>query len=444
MRPTPLLLAAGLLALAAFAAGSAHAEEMPVLHYQVKVRLDPSSHRLQAEVGVQHPPSSSFYLHPGLSVQQVEADGKEVGFHADSAADPLTMQARTAVTVETQNCQQLHVRYGGEISEVGNGVNMLTPELVELAYYSAWYPTFPGMINCTFETEVDAPTGFVVTTNGRLKEHREQGDRAITTWESYRPGFDMVLLASPNLHRIEAAVGDLRVEVYYSRLSEQSMKEIQDALVKGLMRLSDLYGPPTVSGVLRFVYSPRQGWGYSRIPLFVVPEAVMQEEMGNEYGEARALHGAFHEMSHFWWIEADASTPDDWINEGLAEYSAFRLSQERDGEAFARVLVEEYQQHARESETAAAIAETEGSSPDRYRNRYEKTTLMFLDAGKRFGQQSLDKTLRSFYARFAGTPKATTAAFLEEVKTRMGAEAEAFFREALYRKSEVEEPEGGK
>ena len=443
MRPILLLVSAGLLALAVFSAGSARAEEKPVLHYRVKVRFEPPSHRLEAEVWIQHPPSSRFYLHPGLSVQQVTADGKEATFQADPAADPLPISAGTPVVVEAQDCQRLYVKYRGEIPEVVNGVNMLTPELVELAYYSAWYPVFPGMINCTFEIEMDAPAGFVATTNGRPKDHREQAGRAITIWESYQPGFDLVLLASPSLHCLEATVRDLRVEMYYSRLSEQSMREIRDGLVKGLTRLSDIYGPPTVSGVLRFVYSPRQGWGYSRIPLFVVPEAALQEFMSKEYGEARALHGDCHEMSHFWWIVADASTPDDWINEGLAEYSAFRLSEEREGEAFAKVLVEEYQQHARANRTPTASVETPGSSPDRYINRYEKTTLMLLEARKRFGQKSLDKTLRSFYARFAGRRDATTAAFLAEVKTQMGSEAEAYFREALYRKGEVAASEGG-
>ena len=168
----------------------------------------------------------------------------------------------------------------------------------------------------------------------------------------------------------------------------------------------------------------------------------MQDEMGKEHGKTRALHGACHEMSHFWWLVADASTPDDWLNEGPAEYSAFRLSEARDA-AFAQILRQEYQEHALASQTDAAIAETEQSSPDRYRNRYEKTALMFLEARQRFGEKALDELLRAFRTRFAEGRNATTAAFLEEVKTQMGAEAEAFFREALYRKSEVAASGGG-
>jgi len=133
---------------------------------------------------------------------------------------------------------------------------------------------------------------------------------------------------------------------------------------------------------------------------------------------------------------ADTATPEDWLNEGPAEYSAFRLSEARHPD-FAPVLLQEYQQHVQATQTAAAIADTEASSPDRYANRYEKTTLMFLAARRRFGEKALDTVLRAFRTRFAGRRDGTTALFLEEVGAQMGPEAEVFFRDALYRKGVV-------
>ena len=159
--------------------------------------------------------------------------------------------------------------------------------------------------------------------------------------------------------------------------------------------------------------------------------------MKKEYGEARVFHGMCHEMSHFWWLLANAASPEDWINEGLAEFSAFRLSEGRYGKAFGEVLTKEYRQHAANCQTPDSIAETESSSPDRYINRYEKTTLMFLEARQRFGQESLDRLLKRINTRFAGTYDATTTLFLEEADKQMGKEARDFFHETLYRKWEV-------
>jgi len=440
-RLTLLLVAVGWMVLALPALAGTAARVSGGLHYRLKARLDPAHHGLEVEAWIRQPPASRFYLHTGLSVRQVMADGKKVAFHRDASAEPLPYApVGAAVVVETKGCRELYVKYSGEVSDVVSGINMITPDLVELAYYSAWYPIFAGMANYTFEMEVDAPAGFLTTTNGLLKEQQEQEGRLLMTWTSYEPGFDMVLIASPRLHRLEAGVKGSRVEMYYANLPADVLQARIGSLVKGMGWLSDAYGPPRVSGVLRFVYSPRGGWGYSRIPLFVVPEAPAREEMGREHGEARDLHGGYHEMAHFWWVLADPSTPDDWINEGLAEYSAFRLSQQQAGQPFADMLVQEYQLHGQASQTSASIADTEGSSPDREINRYEKTALMLIEAQRRFGQAPLDKVLRSLHTRFAGTLQATTALFLEEVRVQMGAEAEVFFREVLFRKGEVSLP----
>ena len=40
-------------------------------------------------------------------------------------------------------------------------------------------------------------------------------------------------------------------------------------------------------------------------------------------------------VAHFWWIIADPASPHDWINEGLAEFTPFRLTEEQFGKAFA-------------------------------------------------------------------------------------------------------------
>jgi aminopeptidase N len=159
----------------------------------------------------------------------------------------------------------------------------------------------------------------------------------------------------------------------------------------------------------------------------------LRELSDKDYGEARDFLDNCHELSHFWWNVVDTATPNDWINEGLAEFSAFTVAQERYGKPFAEVRMAEYRQHAAQSKTTSAIAETEGNSPDRYVNRYEKTTLMFLEARRRFGEEALFRFLSELFARFAGTHQATTELFLQQVRKSMGAEAETFFREELFR-----------
>ena len=140
-------------------------------------------------------------------------------------------------------------------------------------------------------------------------------------------------------------------------------------------------------------------------------------------------------MAHFWWTIADPATPDDWINEGLAEFSAFRLAEGRFGRPFADARLAEYRQNAGRSKTTTSIAETRTDSPDREFNRYDKAALMLLEAQRRFGAEPLDRLLKAMHTRYAGTLLATTAAFLAEAGKQMGPDAETYFRAELYRKT---------
>jgi hypothetical protein len=198
-------------------------------------------------------------------------------------------------------------------------------------------------------------------------------------------------------------------------------------------KLSGYYGAPRVSGGLRIVYSPRGGWGYSRIPLIVVSEERAQGVLSGPNGEANDFRDNAHEMAHFWWTISNPSTPNDWINEGLAEFSAFRLTEDRFGRPFADARLAEYRQNASRSKTTASIAETASDSPDREINRYDKATLMLLEAQRRFGSEPLDRLLKELHTRYAGTLQATTADFLAEAGKQMGPGAETYFRTELYR-----------
>ncbi len=110
------------------------------LQYRLNVRIEPAAHRLQAQARIQHPPSSRFCLHPRLTVQRVAADGQEVGWRGDTQAGPMRYSAGVPVLVESADMQELHVEYGGQIEEVGNDVNTVTDDLVELAARPARAP----------------------------------------------------------------------------------------------------------------------------------------------------------------------------------------------------------------------------------------------------------------------------------------------------------------
>jgi hypothetical protein len=204
--------------LAVFMAAGEATQDTDNLHYRLRARIDPATQKLEAEVWIQSPPSTRFYLHQGFAIQKIEANGRPIGFHLGPPA-PSSSFTAGAVTVEVDapTAQRLHITYGGRMEGVIAGVNMIKPDLVELAFYSAWFPFFEGWRHYEFELEADLPQEYVATSNGRRKSQREQGDRSVTVWASYQPTFDMALLASPclpillSLHRPQMSSKPFRV-----------------------------------------------------------------------------------------------------------------------------------------------------------------------------------------------------------------------------------------
>jgi hypothetical protein len=63
--------------------------------------------------------------------------------------------------------------------------------------------------------------------------------------------------------------------------------------------------------------------------------------------------------------------------------------------------------------------------------------MMFLEARRIFGENTLDAMCKFLHNKNAGNRQATTATFLEEVKTFMGIEALSFFQDQLFRPYEI-------
>jgi hypothetical protein len=438
MQPTFMLSVLAVL-LAAFVAPTLANEPAPIPLYQLKVRIDPGAGYLQANATIHNPPASCFYLHPNMEVSGVFADGKAARFHHDTTKSlPFVPSASFAIEPEVK--EKLLVEYGGSIPleslpEMVGAVNRIRPDMVELAIYVGWFPIFEGLQVYNFDLEVDLPDDFVTVTNGALKDEKTGEGRRLTSWTCYGPSFDMVVVASPELRKRDVTLGETTVEVYFAKLPADYIGVMSRRLAKGLSLLTDWYGPAQQQGLVRLVFSPRGGWGYSRLPLIVISEDVAVGNKDQKFGPDRDFRYAAHEMAHFWWSIADVQTPDDWINEGLAEFSAYRVAEAVCGKEFASMRFSEYRHNAARCQTETPIAETQQDSPDREVNRYDKSALLFIEARERFGQEKLDQFLRALHERFRKTQSATTALFLEESEKYLGADARTLFSDALLGKN---------
>jgi len=411
--------------------------------YTVRARIDPASHQLHAEVRIANPPSRRFYLHQGLSIRAVSTGRDRLHFREDPAAPglPYSPAARAIVTGAPAG-RTLQIVYDGAIEGWVSGVNGINAELIELALYSAWYPLFEGVHRFNFALEIELPEAFTLIANGRPDRSLKLRDgRLRHRWTSRRPGFDIAVVASPLL----ACHGEVKrgVTVCAHKFPPADITARRSALQEALEGLSRRFGAPRTEPGVRVVYSPRGGWGYARAPLIVLSEQRALAMLSSKPGSETEFHDLVHELAHFFWSIADPATPQDWINEALAEYSAYCVSSTQFGPDFAGRRLANYREQASRNRTSQSIAETPGDSPDREINRYNKAPLMLLEAERRFGRAALDRLLRDLHLRFAGTRRATTAVFLNLAAKHMGAHAAEFFSDELYRRPEPPDSAAG-
>jgi aminopeptidase N len=140
-----------------------------------------------------------------------------------------------------------------------------------------------------------------------------------------------------------------------------------------------------------------------------------------------------HEVAHYW-SRADTRTADDWINEGLAEFSALLVSEQTAGKEFADLLLNEYKDAVYGSPTTHSVLETESGSWEANVNRYYKPTLLLNDLRRQYSDARVREFLRTLYARFA-QDQATTAVFLDELEKSFGTAAREQFADGLARKT---------
>ncbi len=402
------------------------------LHYEINARIEPSRCRLENRVIIRNPPDSCFYLNPDFEIDGITVDGKKAVYQRDLSGR-LPYSAGRRIIVHGGKCRTLAMTYSGLVDGVINDVNMVNPDLIELAFYTAWIPLFGNNRIFTYTLKTDIPEDFLVTTNGIPVKSKIRNERSLMTWKSYHPDDDVLLVGSPHFRKLAQDQKNFTIEIYYHNMPENAVLYKKEHLIQAMNRLAEWYGTPQVQGMMRFVYSPRSGRGYSRIPAIVVSEDYGLSLIRKPFGRAHDFHDNVHEMALFWWMIADSATSDDWINEGLAEYSAFLLSAQIFGNQFADTLMNSYIRDCTQSPSSAPIVRTVSNSPDRHVNRSGKTALMFIEAEKRFGLEPLLQTLFMFYQAHGTGRDATTQKFLDLVGQEMSAEAEQYFRKMLYR-----------
>jgi len=315
----------------------------PAMNYRLSVQIIPESGSVSGVVEIEHPCDSVMYLTKGLSVTEITSGGKPVSF---SNEFPKSNPYSVRITLRKLP-QTLKIRYSGQIrpgdypKSVSN-LNQLSSEVIELTDIIDWYPRTKTSGPFTFSLQAEVPSSFGLVTNGTIKKEVQSKGKSIIKAQSSKPVYGISILGSPELKKSVAEAEGYSVEIFYSKLPKAYVDSMKADLLKTLQFYKDMYGSSGAKHLVRIIYSPRPAGGYARGSIIVVSEKFALEQRSNKFGYARDFRLNAHEIAHLW-SKASTSTPDDWINEGLAEFSALLASEKLIGKSFSDLLISEYQ-----------------------------------------------------------------------------------------------------
>lgn len=199
--------------------------------------------------------------------------------------------------------------YGGPLfpEKPPLAINTLNPNKIELTVDSFWFP-----FDARFDTDLTADVNIRIDGDwsavGVGTAHRTtQGYR----FEQTDPAFDIAVSLLSNSVKIIAdgyVIHDARTEPG-AKMTE--LTAVLDGCTAYLNRLSGSAGPLPQASV---IVTDRPEGGYSRGTLIALTDIENEDE--------EALRQFIcHELAHYW-SKANAGGPENWINEGIADYLA--------------------------------------------------------------------------------------------------------------------------
>ncbi len=317
------LLRAPLLFIALVAAWGAAADQAPLLHHEIDVRLDPESRALDATdaVTVNGRKKFRFALAPWLELEGLKLDGR--------AVEPEAADGTWTVRLPDIGRHEIELRYAGEIPALpAGGRRGFLPaaagtEGTYLMASSGWIPE-SGDDWITYRLTVEVPAPHWAVATGRLEEETA-GDAV------YRASFVADYRAEPPSLFVgpyeveERRAGNIRIRTYFhTELAELANDYLEDS-ARYLARYDEQIGAYPFQDFHVISAPIPVGLGFPNLTY------IGQRVLALPFIRGSSLP---HEVLHNWWgngVAVDYAS-GNW-SEGLTTYMAdYTLAADRGAE----------------------------------------------------------------------------------------------------------------
>lgn len=405
-------------------AATAMAAEPPAAGYAIALDLRPAASRWSAVVRATNVPCEGpiarLHLHRDIHIAAAYVDGRRVTPVLDPPGAPrFWINAARSFDLPCPR-KSLVLRYDGPGQLHPDGRNQISPTLVELSLYGAWYPLAKIDDKIRWRLTTRLPRGWRFATPARVKARS-----GTLTLHSDAPA-DIVLIASPLFDEEQVVANGTTVRLLVNRTLSAEARATAQARARAAADMAAwavaTLGKPVADASLMpaIVFTPRGGsLSYSRLPLIILREA----ELRGDSGDRPPRLNVRHEIAHFW---SRAPQSLDWLNEGVAEYLALRRTGNVDGQAAMDAVIADYRRQIAAAGPSAPI--TAGPDGRSFLNTYARPALLLDALARRRGaapvehllaamfalgtEQNVDQLLAQIEARFGMDERATVAACL--------------------------------
>jgi hypothetical protein len=341
---------------------------------------------LQCDVGTGGARTLLFELSRFLQIESVKLDRQPIEYIHNPALEgtELSRQGNDLVAVilpqpaRAGQKFELEFGYSGEVlAEAGSG-------LLYVGARGTWYPN-RGLEMANFDLEFSYPREWTLIATGKPAQVPSEGsagdDEQRSRWISERP----IPLAGFNLGKYRAAVtkaGEVRVETYATIGVEKDFPTgpiqvepqqldiarrppqvivpsrpspakyevvVGEAAARAIRYFAERFGPFPYSQLALTQMPGRESQGWPGL-VFLSSYAFLDDQQREQlhFGPTQSLlqqSVPAHETAHQWWgdLVLWSTYRDQWFSEGLSNYCALMILQDRDPAGF-RQIMESYRQ----------------------------------------------------------------------------------------------------
>jgi hypothetical protein len=359
-----------------------------------------------------------------MEITKLLIDGKSATFAYAPLEGSFPLPATRGVVVNlpaasAQRMIHMEIAYQGPLMalpEFGASPDMrrsmddqINSRMVELAFYSSWFPQFAFGLPVKSELTLSLPQKWISICSGKRTEDTIAAGRAITHWSSAKD-VDIVILASPDYKLTQLQESGVPVEIYDTQLPEPFIRQDGEQIASVLKLYTAKLGETNVpNGVVRHVYSPkRKGQGragFARPGLIVTSEGRTLEGLASDPNFS-LFQGVAHEIAHYWWNFGAGQ--GDWINEAFAEYfSTIAVENLNSESALSAVMADYRKQVSALPPDAPSVSNVQMTDQSSFVIRYYKGSLMLNAIRHAMGDEKFFQACHEFFETYRGKPAGT-------------------------------------